>query len=139
MPIVCTNNFYFFIEMDTLAVVCDDNIECAGDRDEAQCRTGTDKYDPIVYTMTALMGLVYVIIKLQWFFYQRHQPVGDEEDDDDMELEEMTPNANQNQEVKFCTLLHINNQFSSIGNGGRAFFRGFHPLQKSSGRVRQSL
>ena len=72
--------------MDTLAVVCDDNIECAEDRDEAQCRDGTDKYDPIVYAMTALMGLVYVVIKLHWFFYQRHQPVGDE---DDMEMEEL--------------------------------------------------
>ena len=70
--------------MDTLAVVCDDNIECAEDRDEALlCRTGTDKYDPIVYAMTALMGLMYVVIKLHWFFYQRHQPVGDEDDDDD--------------------------------------------------------
>ena len=83
--------------MDTLAVVCDDNIECAEDRDEAQCRDGTDKYDPIVYAMTALMGLVYVVIKLHWFFYQRHQPVGDEEDEDDMEMEEMV--SEQDSEV----------------------------------------
>ena len=78
-----------FLEMETLAVVCDDNIECAKDRDEAQCRDGTDKYDPIVYAMTALMGLLYVVIKLHWFFYQRHQPVGDEDDNDVMEMEEM--------------------------------------------------
>ena len=89
--------------MDTLAVVCDDNIECAEDRDEARCRDGTDKYDPIVYAMTALMGLMYVVIKLHWFFYQRHQPVGDEEDDDDdMELEEVE--SNQEQEVNTSTL-----------------------------------
>ena len=86
--------------MDTLAVVCDDNIECAEDRDEAQCKTGTDKYDPIVYAMTALMGFVYVVIKLHWFFYQRHQPVGDEEDDDDMEMEEMASTSNQDEEVR---------------------------------------
>ena len=86
--------------MDTLAVVCDDNIECAEDRDEAQCRDGTDKYDPIVYAMTALMGLVYVVIKLHWFFYQRHQPVGDEDEDDDMEMEEMTSTSNQDEEVR---------------------------------------
>ena len=91
--------------MDTLAVVCDDNIECAEDRDEAQCKDGTDKYDPIVYAMTALMGLVYVVIKLHWFFYQRHQPVGDE-DDDDMEMEEMESNQEE-QEVNIRTLVLI--------------------------------
>ena len=37
--------------------------------------------------MTALMCLVYVVLKLVWFFHIQHQPVGDEEDD--MELEEM--------------------------------------------------
>ena len=89
--------------MDTLAVVCDDNVECAEDRDEAQCKDGTDKYDPIVYAMTALMGLVYVVIKLHWFFYQRHQPVGDEEDDD-MEMEEMDSSSNQDEEVKTAKL-----------------------------------
>ena len=58
--------------METLAVVCDDNIECDEDRDEARCRDGTDKYNPIVYGMTAGAGLFYVILKLWWFFYQRH-------------------------------------------------------------------
>ena len=89
--------------METLAVVCDDNIECDEDRDEAQCRDGTDKYKPIVYAMTALMGLVYVVIKLHWFFYQRHQPVGDE-DDDDMEMEEMASTSNKDEEVKTTKL-----------------------------------
>ena len=79
-----------FLEMETVAVVCDDNIECAEARDEALCRTGADKYNPIAYAMTALMGLVYVVLKLVWFFHLQHQPVGDEEDD--MELEEMETN-----------------------------------------------
>ena len=43
--------FNIFLEMFTLAVVCDDNIECADERDEALCRTGTNKYNPIVYTL----------------------------------------------------------------------------------------
>ena len=76
-----------YLEMETVAVVCDDNIECAEARDEALCRTGADKYNPLVYAMTALMGLVYVVLKLVWFFHLQHQPVGDEEDD--MEMEEI--------------------------------------------------
>ena len=70
-----------FLEMETLAVVCDDNIECAEARDEALCRTGADKYNPIAYAMTALMCLAYVVLKLVWFFHLQHQPLGDEEDD----------------------------------------------------------
>ena len=85
--------------METVAVVCDDNIECAEARDEALCRTGADKYNPLVYTMTALMCLVYVVLKLVWFFHLQHQPVGDEEDD--MELEEIE--TNQDQEVNNST------------------------------------
>ena len=84
--------------MDTLAVVCDDNIECAEDRDEALCRTGADKYNPLVYAMTALMCLIYVVLKLVWFFHQRHQPYGDEEDDDDVEMEEMVHGDTNNEE-----------------------------------------
>ena len=79
--------------METVAVVCDDNIECAEARDEALCRTGADKYNPLVYAMTALMGLVYVVLKLVWFFHLQHQPVGDEEDD--MEMEEMIVHDSQ--------------------------------------------
>ena len=37
--------------MNTLAVVCDNNIECANDRDEKLCATGVDKYDPLVYAI----------------------------------------------------------------------------------------
>ena len=71
----------------------DDSIECAEARDEALCRTGADKYNPLVYAMTALMGLFYVVLKLVWFFHLQHQPVGDEEDD--MEREEMETNQDQ--------------------------------------------
>ena len=80
---------FCFLEMDTLAVVCDDNIECAEDRDEALCRTGETKYNPFVYAMTACAGMFYVGLKLVWFFHQRHQPMGDEDEDEDMALEEM--------------------------------------------------
>ena len=71
-------------EMDTLAVVCDENIECAEDRDEKLCATGADKYNPIAFTVATCM--IYVILKLVWFFHQKHQPVGDE-DDENMEIE----------------------------------------------------
>ena len=80
--------------METLAVVCDDIIECAKDRDEALCRTGADKYNPLVYTATGVTCMIYVVLKLVWFFHLRHQPVGDEEDDNEMEMEEMGRNAN---------------------------------------------
>ena len=83
-----------YLEMETVAVVCDDNIECALDRDEALCRTGADKYNPIAYAMTALMCLIYVVLKLVWFFHLQHQPVGDEEDDMEMEeIEAVAPSS----------------------------------------------
>ena len=91
--------------METVAVVCDDNIECAEARDEALCRTGADKYNPIAYAMTALMCLVYVVLKLIWFFHLQHQTVGDEEDD--IEMEEME--SNQYQEVNKRKIFHIYN------------------------------
>ena len=58
-------NKYIYLEMETVAVVCDDNVECAEARDEALCRTGAEKYNPLVYAMTALMGLMYVVLKLK--------------------------------------------------------------------------
>ena len=86
------NNFaqesFFYSEMQTLAVVCDFNIECAEDRDEALCATGADKYNPLVYAMTVVTCMIYVVLKLVWFFHQRHQPFGDEDDEESMELEE---------------------------------------------------
>ena len=86
--------------MDTLAVVCDDNIECAKDRDEALCRPGADKYNPLVYAMTVETCLVYVVLKIVWFFHQRHQLYGEEEEDeDDLEMRQMVLNANQDQDV----------------------------------------
>ena len=80
--------------METVAVVCDDDIECALDRDEALCRTGADKYNPLVYAMTVVTSMIYVVLKLVWFFHQRHQPMGDEEDDEDeMEMETAGPSS----------------------------------------------
>ena len=76
--------------MDTLAVVCDDNIECAKDRDEALCRTGADEYNPLVYAMTAGACMIYVVLKLMGFFQQKHQLYGDEEEDGNIEMEELT-------------------------------------------------
>ena len=81
--------------MDTLAVVCDDSIQCAKDRDEALCRTGARKYNPVAYAMTAGACMIYIVLKLVWFFHLRHQPVGEEEEDEDIELEERASNANQ--------------------------------------------
>ena len=89
--------------METVAVVCDDNIECAEARDEALCRTGADKYNPIAYAMTALMCLVYVVLKLVWFFHLQHQPVGDEEDD--MEMEEIDTNLYQEVNIRSLFLM----------------------------------
>ena len=83
--------------METLAVVCDDNSECALDRDEALCRTGADKHNPIAYAMTAGACMIYMVLKLIWFFHQRHQPFGDEEDGEDMEMEEMVPTSNNDE------------------------------------------
>ena len=50
--------------MDTLAVVCEDNIECAEDRDEVRCRDGADQYknNPIVYAMTAGACMIYGLV-----------------------------------------------------------------------------
>ena len=90
--------------METVAVVCDDNIECALDRDEALCRTGAEKYNPLVYAMTALTSLIYVVLKLVWFFHLQHQPVGDEEDD--MEMEELASNANREVSLNTFILIH---------------------------------
>ena len=87
--------------MDTLAVVCDDNIKCAEDRDEKLCRTGADKYNPLVYAMTGATCMIYVVLKLVWWFHERHQPFGDEEDNGDMEMEELASTAKQ--EVKLDT------------------------------------
>ena len=106
--------------MDTLAVVCDDNIECAEARDEALCRTGADKYNPIAYAMTALMCLIYVVLKLVWFFHLQHQPVGDEEDD--MEMEEMETNQDQEVNIRASFQIKYHEQFSLSGNGGGSFF-----------------
>ena len=83
--------------MDTLAVVCDDNIECAEDRDEALWRTGADKYNPLVYALTAGTCMIYMVLKLVWWFHLRHQPVGDEDEDEELEsTSDANPEVNLN-------------------------------------------
>ena len=103
--------------METVAVVCDDNIECAEARDEALCKTGARKYNPLVYTMTILMGLVYVVLKLVWFFHLQHQPVGDEEDD--MAMEEMETNQYREVTIKALFLIKkiVNNPCQEMEAG----------------------
>ena len=106
-----------------MAVVCDYNIECAEDRDEALCRTGADKYNPIVYAMTAGACMIYVVLKLVWFFHQRHQPFGDEDDTEDMEMENLASVSNQDHNVnkKYFNFKIINNYLMSA-LGDWAFF-----------------
>ena len=93
--------------METMAVVCDYNIECAEDRDEALCRTGADKYNPIVYAMTAGACMIYVVLKLVWFFNQRHQPFGDKDDTEDMAMEDLAEAPNQDQVVGIVAFVMI--------------------------------
>ena len=76
--------------MDTVAVLCDGEPECDANWDERRCSfEETDEYDFIVYAMTAGTTMFYVVLKLVWWFYQRHQPVGDEDEDDEGESLEL--------------------------------------------------
>ena len=109
--------------MDTLAVVCDDNIECGKDRDEALCRTGDKKYDPLVRALAAGTCMIYVVLKLVWFFHQRHQPFGDEDDTEDMEMENLASVSNQDHNVnKMHFNLKIINNYLMSASGDWAFF-----------------
>ena len=100
--------------METMAVVCDDNIECAEDRDEALCRTGADKYNPIAYAMTAVSCMIYVVLKLVWFFHQKNQPFGDEEEDNDMEMGELVSNQDQKVNINRFVLIKYVKKFFFI-------------------------
>ena len=121
--------------METVAVVCDDNIECAEARDEALCRTGADKYNPIAYAMTALMCLIYVVLKLVWFFHLQHQPVGDEEDD--MEMEKIDTNLDQEVNISTLFLMQYHEQ-SLSGNEGGSLLLGLYQMPQSSEGVGQN-
>ena len=73
--------------MKTMAVVCDDVIECANNHDEKFC--GGPENDTVPYILTCITGLFYVVLKMVWWFYQRHVPLDDEDDeDDDNEIDE---------------------------------------------------
>ena len=121
--------------MDTLDVVCDDNSECAEDRDEALCRTGADKYNPLVYAMTVLTSLIYVVLKLVWFFHLQHQPVGDEEDD--MEMEKIDTNLDQEVNISTLFLMQYHEQ-SLSGNEGGSLLLGLYQMPQSSEGVGQN-
>ena len=75
--------------MMTLAVVCDENIEVHEDRDEKLCASGGGA-NGFVYAGTFCAGMLYVILKLNWWFRQRHLPLEDEDDDNDIQMEEET-------------------------------------------------
>ena len=59
--------------------------------------------------MIAMRGLVYVILKLVWFFQLQHQPVGDEEDD--MEMEEMESNQDLEVNISASFLREYHEQY----------------------------
>ena len=76
----------FSLEMQTVAVVCDNILECHNNRDERLCDGPKD--DTVPYILSCVMGMFYVSLKLYWWFYQRHQDM-EEEDDDDIPIEEI--------------------------------------------------
>ena len=87
--------------MQTLAVVCDDVIECHNNQDERHCDGPKD--DTVPYILTSITGMFYVALKLYWWFYQRHQDLDDDEDGDDTPLEELA--SGQDQEVNLTTFV----------------------------------
>ena len=58
----------FYLEIKTMAVVCDDVIECANNLDEKFC--GGPENDTVPYILTCITGLFYVVLKMVWWFYQ---------------------------------------------------------------------
>ena len=85
--------------MKTVAVVCDDIIECAGILDEKFC--DGPKNNTVPYILTSIMGLFYVVLKIVWWFHQRHIPLDDEEEDNDIPMDDLASTANQDKEVKY--------------------------------------
>ena len=77
-------------------MLCDGNPECHANWDERRCSfEETDEYDSFVYALTAGTTMFYVVLKLVWWFYQRHQPVGDEDEEDEGEAFELTDIVDQ--------------------------------------------
>ena len=87
--------------MQTVAVICDDVVECFNNLDESSRCDGV-KDNTVPYILTSLVGMFYVALKAYWWFYQRHQEFGDEED---IQLEEL--DSNWEEEVKPNTFVLI--------------------------------
>ena len=85
--------------MQTVAVICDDVVECYNNQDE-RCEGVKDNTVP--YILTSIAGMFYVALKAYWWFYRRHHDLDDdEEDEDDIPMEEFA--SNQDQEVNMNT------------------------------------
>ena len=74
--------------METVAVVCDDDIECYEARDERQC-SDKGKYDLACLGLAVAVSMFYVVLKLAWWFHYRHLPLDDEDEDEEL-MEEAT-------------------------------------------------
>ena len=72
--------------MKTVAVVCDNVIECHNNQDERPLCLGV-KNNTVPYILSCVMGMFYVILKLLWWFHQRHLPLDDEDEDDEVRME----------------------------------------------------
>ena len=83
--------------MQTLAIVCDDIIECAGNLDEKFC--DGPKNNTVPHILTCITGLIYVVLKMVWWFHQRHIPLDDEDEDNDIPMNNLASTANQDKEV----------------------------------------
>ena len=73
--------------MKTMAVVCDDTIECANNLDEKFC--DGPKNNTVPYILTFITSMFYVVLKIIWWFYQRHIPLDDEDEDNVFPIEEI--------------------------------------------------
>ena len=93
--------------MKTMAVVCDDIIECANNQDERSC--DGPKNNTVPYILTCFIGMFYLVLKLVWWFHQRHQDMDDEDDDNNtIPMEDLVSTANQ--EVELNTPIFLNMQ-----------------------------
>ena len=91
--------------MKTMAVVCDDIVECAGTLDEKFC--DGPKNNTVPYILTCFTSMFYIVLKIVWWFHQRHIPLDDENDDNDFPMEDLASTSNPDQEVNNI----INKQF----------------------------
>ena len=91
--------------METVAVICDDVVECYNNQDE-RCEGVKDNTVP--YILTSIAGMFYVALKAYWWFYRRHHDFDDEEEEDDIPMEELDSISNQDQEVNIILCITVN-------------------------------